>query len=75
MLEKSLHYLPGRQKSGPAPRFHVASRAAWDTLVAGLQEFVAAYQIAAEQVAAGVKSVRFPGDCFPSRLPYVPPAC
>ena len=73
VLEKPPHYVPGRQKRGPAPRFHVASRAAWDALVAGLQEFVAAYQIAAERLAQGVKSVRFPGDCFPSRLPYVPP--
>ena len=73
VLERSPHYLPGRQKRGPAPLFHVASRAAWDAMVAGLREFVAAYQVAAERVSKGVKSVRFPGDCFPSRLPYVPP--
>lgn len=73
VLQKPPHYLPGRQKRGPAPRFHVASRAAWDMLVAGFQEFLVAYQIAAERLAEGVKSVRFPGDCFPSRLPYVSP--
>ena len=73
VLRKPPHYLPGRQKRSPAPRFHVASRAAWDELVAGLREFVAAYRRAAEGVAAGVQSVRFPSDCFPSRLPYVPP--
>ena len=71
VLQKPPHYTPGRQKKGPAPRFHVASRSAWDAMVSALLEFVVAYRAAADRVAQGLSAV-FPEDCFPSRLPYVP---
>ena len=74
VMQKPPHYVPGRQKKSPAPRFHAASKSVREALVAGFREFVAAYREAAEMVASGLVAVRFPSDCFPSRLPYVPPA-
>jgi hypothetical protein len=73
VLQKQPHYVPGRQKHSPAPRFHAATKSVWEALVAGFAEFVVAYRAAAELVKAGAVSVLFPEDCFPSRLPYVPP--
>lgn len=68
VLQKPPHYLPGRQNKSPAPRFHAATKEAWEALVDGLREFVAAYREAAEKVAIGLVTVPFPDDCFPSRL-------
>lgn len=70
VLQKPPLYAPGRQKKSPAPRFHVASKSAWNAMVSGLSEFLVAYRAAAERVALGLSAV-FPEDCFPSRLPHV----
>ncbi|MEM9556723.1 MAG: hypothetical protein AAGC60_20860 [Acidobacteriota bacterium] len=56
------------------PRFHAASKHVRDRLVEGFREFVAAYRIAAERLAAGDRLVMFPENCFPPRLPFVEPA-
>jgi hypothetical protein len=73
VLQKSPHYVPARQSKSPAPWFHAATERAWQAMFVGLQEFVVAYREAAERVKLGLALVQFPGDCFPSRLPFVPP--
>ena len=68
------HDSPREVKRSPAPRFHAATGAARRTLVEGFRQFVAAYRSAAARLAAGEVGVRFPENCFPPGLPFVPPS-
>ena len=63
---------PGRRL--PKPRFHAIAQRVREQLVAAFREFVAAYRLAAERLAAGDTAVAFPENCFPPRLPFVKPA-
>ena len=62
---------PGHRS--PKPRFHAFARKIRDELVAAYNEFLAAYRIAAERLAAGDTAVVFPENAFPPRLPFVTP--
>ncbi|MCG8462477.1 MAG: hypothetical protein MI919_39840 [Holophagales bacterium] len=68
------HEIPRDVKRSTAPRFHAATGAARRALLEGLRQFVAAYRSAAARVAAGEVGVRFPENCYPPCLPFVPPA-
>ncbi|MEM9558022.1 MAG: transposase [Acidobacteriota bacterium] len=68
------HERSRRLVRSPKPRFHAASKHVRDRLVEGYREFVAAYRIAAERLAAGDRLATFPENCFPPRLPFVEPA-
>ncbi|MEM7517727.1 MAG: hypothetical protein AAF368_12505 [Planctomycetota bacterium] len=68
------HDHPRSLKTSPRPRFHAAAKAVRRALLQAYREFLAAYRIAAEQLAEGDLNARFPGNCFPPRLAFVPPS-
>ena len=74
VCQKPPHYRSARRPKSPAPHFHAASKAVWETLRSALSAFLTSYRDAAERVKSGEVGVLFPPDCFPSRLPYVSPA-
>lgn len=65
------HERPEKLARSPAPRFHAASREAWERLREAYREFVAAFRDATELLRLGVPRPRFPEGCFPPGLPYV----
>lgn len=66
------HDRPKQSKRTPAPRFHTASREAWQALRAGVQAFAEEFRAAAELLKIGHPEPRFPAGSFPPNLPYVP---
>ena len=66
------HEHPHRLAKSPKPHFH-ATKPVFRVLMDGFREFVAAYRLAAERLADGEQSVRFPENCFPPGLPFVEP--
>ena len=67
------HERPNRVAKSVRPRFHAATETVRSMLLAGYREFVLAYREAAALLKAGDVTARFPENCFPSRLPFVPP--
>lgn len=57
----------------PAPRVHAFRRGVRLAFEQAYRSFYAAFREAAKRLADGDRSVRFPPDCFPPRLPVVPP--
>jgi hypothetical protein len=66
------HDRPNRPKKSPAPRFHVAGKAARQDMWEAYRWFVGAYMQAAEKLRAGDRTAAFPPGCFPPALPFVP---
>ena len=64
---------PNRLAKSPRPRFHAATKAAFQALLEGYREVYAEYRAAAERLASGDRNVVFPENCFPPRLPFVDP--
>ena len=74
VCQRHPHYSSGRQKRSPPPLVHAATSSMRATMREAHSLFLSAYRYATEQVKAGVRSVSFPPDCFPARLPYSAPA-
>jgi hypothetical protein len=55
----------------PAPLFHVATKAMWQTLYDAYAWFVAAFRDASEKLRAGDREAPFPRGSFPPALPFV----
>jgi hypothetical protein len=71
LAEDPLHR-PAHLDRSPAPLFHVATKAMWQTLYEAYAWFVAAFRDASEKLRAGDRTVRFPAGSFPPALPFVP---
>ncbi len=67
------HERPKPSHSSPRPRFHAFARKVREQLVAAYREFLVAYRVAAERLAAGETTVSFPENCHPPPLPFVEP--
>jgi len=65
------HERPGKLNRSPAPRFHAATREAWQRLRDAYQEFAAVFRDAAELLRLGAPHPRFPAGGFPPGIPYV----
>ncbi len=63
------HERPMKSKRSPAPFVHAACKSARLALVEAYRAFVAAYRLAADQLRAGDRLVRFPDRAFPPPLP------
>lgn len=66
------HQTPEKLARSPAPRFHVASREAWQRLRDAYREFAATFRDAADLLRLGAARPRFPAGSFPPGMPYVP---
>jgi len=66
------HSRPEKLKRSPAPRFHAATKKAWQALADAYREFLAAFREAAELLKLGDPEPGFPPGSFPSGMPYVP---
>jgi len=66
------HDRVNRPKKSPAPRFHVAGKAARREMWEAFAWFVSAYRQAAEKLKAGDRTAAFPAGSFPPALPFVP---
>lgn len=71
ILAQHPHHRPRILKKSWAPAFHAASRAARQELVQAYGWFLEAYRQAAGSIRTGGSKPRFPGGCFPPRLPFV----
>ena len=71
LAEDPLHR-PAHLDRSPAPLFHVATQAMWQTLYDAYAWFVAAFRDASEKLRAGDRAARFPAGSFPPALPFVP---
>jgi REP element-mobilizing transposase RayT len=65
------HDMPTTFKRSPAPIFHAANREDFWAMYNARNTKVAAYRDAAQRLKQGETDVRFPGGCFPPRLPFV----
>ena len=72
ILRQPPHHRSETEERTPAPRFHAASKAAWQLLRDAYRLFVAAFRRAAERLRGGDRQAPFPPGSFPSALPYVP---
>jgi hypothetical protein len=53
--------------------FHASAIEVWKKMKEAFSAFLAAYADAAERLRSGDPNPRFPPNCFPPRLPFVPP--
>ena len=63
---------PNEVSRTPQPRFHTASREAFDAMLEIWRQVVQAYRTASERLRRGKRSVAFPEGTFPPSLPFVP---
>ncbi|MEM1180085.1 MAG: transposase [Acidobacteriota bacterium] len=70
ILSRDPHGRPRDFTRSPKPHFH-ATRPVFAQLMEGFRGFVVAYRAAAERLAAGDRTAKFPENCFPPRLPFV----
>ncbi len=59
--------------SSPRPRFHTVRKSVRSAIREAYATFLAAYRRAADLLREGNTEARFPENCFPPRLPFVPP--
>ncbi|MEM6797696.1 MAG: transposase, partial [Acidobacteriota bacterium] len=71
ILSRDPQHRPSKLGRSPQPLFHAATQSVRELLLAGYREFVIAFRFAAERLAAGDRSARFPDGSFPPRLPFV----
>lgn len=62
---------PAYLDRSPAPLFHVATKAMWQSLYDAYAWFVAAFRDASEKLRAGDCAAPFPRGSFPLALPFV----
>jgi hypothetical protein len=62
---------PKKLKRSPAPRFHAATKEAWQQLRDAYNRFAAAFREAADRLKDGDLDCEFPPGSFPPQ-PYVP---
>ncbi len=68
------HFRPEELETPPKPLFHAFRQRVRRDMREALGLITTAYFDAAERLKAGDRSVSFPRNCFPSRLPFVDPA-
>lgn len=59
-------------ESSPQPRFHTATREAFETMLGIWREVVEAFYAASADLRAGNRDATFPEGTFPPALPFVP---
>ena len=69
VLQQLPQSLPKRSSRRPAPRFHAATRAVYETMAAESRAFLSAYRVASKRFRAGEWDVVFPAWAFPPGRP------
>ena len=73
VLRAHQHQRPGRENRSPKPRFHARLKIVREAMEAAYAAFVESYAAAASRLRQGDSRPRFPPNCFPPGLPFVPP--
>jgi len=67
------HDSPESPKRGPRPAVHAATQEVREAVKQAYREFAEFFRAAAQDLRAGIQSVKFPPGSFPPGLPYVAP--
>ena len=67
------HQRPKRESRSPKPMFHAKAIEVWKRMKEAFSAFLAEYAYAADRLRKGEPKPRFPPNCFPPGLPFVPP--